>query len=107
MRVHANRYGRAFAADLSESVDLGEAIQFVGLDVRAAQTAVAAVELGSGRVRQQRIVAPPVAAVEWLAGLPGRVRAVYEAGPTRFGLARVARERGIEVMVCSPGAIPG
>ena len=34
------------------------------------------------------------------------VRAVYEAGPTGFGLARAARAAGIEMMVCSPGAIP-
>jgi transposase len=85
---------------------VSEAIQFVGLDVHAAQTAVAAVELGSGVVRQQRIAGPPVAAVAWLAALPGAVRAVYEAGPTGFGLARAARELGIEMMVCSPGAIP-
>ena len=38
--------------------------------------------------------------------LPGPVRAVYEAGPTGFGLARAGRAAGIEVMVCSPGAIP-
>ena len=38
--------------------------------------------------------------------LPGPVRAVYEAGPTGFGLARQARAEGLEVMVCSPGAIP-
>lgn len=85
---------------------MSEAIQFVGLDVHAAQTVAAAVELGTGVVRQQRIVGPPVSAVQWLAGLPGEVRAVYEAGPTGFGLARAARERGIQVMVCSPGAIP-
>jgi transposase len=34
------------------------------------------------------------------------VRAVYEAGPTGFGLARLAREQGLQMMVCSPGAIP-
>ena len=34
------------------------------------------------------------------------MRAVYEAGPTGFGLARAARAAGIEMMVCSPGAIP-
>jgi transposase len=37
---------------------------------------------------------------------PGPVRTVYEAGPTGFGLARAARASGIEMMVCSPGAIP-
>jgi hypothetical protein len=38
--------------------------------------------------------------------LPGPVRAVYEAGPTGFELARAAREAGVELMVCAPGAIP-
>ena len=85
---------------------MSEAIRFVGFDVHAARTAVAAVELGSGVVGEQRIVGPPAAVVEWLVGLPGVVRAVYETGPTGFGLARAARERGIEMMVCSPGAIP-
>ena len=37
--------------------------------------------------------------------LPGPVRAVYEAGPTGFGLARQARDQGPGMMVCSPGAI--
>src|ERR1700722_14539384 len=36
----------------------------------------------------------------------GEVRAVYEAGPTGFELARAVREAGVEVMVCAPGAIP-
>lgn len=46
------------------------------------------------------------AAIDWLQSLPGPVRAVYEAGPTGFGLARAARAAGVEMMVCSPGAIP-
>jgi transposase len=43
---------------------------------------------------------------EWLQSLPGEVRAVYEAGPTGFELARAARAAGVELMVCAPGAIP-
>src|SRR5215218_10832796 len=67
------------------SVDVTDGICFVGLDVHARKTA---------------------AAIAWLQTLPGEVRAVYEAGPTGFGLARAGRAAGIEVMVCSPGAIP-
>jgi hypothetical protein len=37
--------------------------------------------------------------------LPGPVRAVYEAGPTGYGLVRRARAEGIEMAVCSPGNI--
>jgi transposase len=83
-----------------------DGICFVGLDVHARKTAAAAVQLGSGEVFKARIGGPPVAAIEWLQSLPGPVRAVYEAGPTGFGLARAGRAAGIEVMVCSPGAIP-
>jgi transposase len=35
----------------------------------------------------------------------GPVRAVYEAGPTGFGLARAGREQGIDVRVVAPGSI--
>lgn len=78
----------------------------MGLVVHARKTAGAAVQLGSGEVFRAQISGSPVAAIEWLESLPGPVRAVYEAGPTGFGLARAARAAGVEVMVCSPGAIP-
>ena len=34
------------------------------------------------------------------------MRAVYEAGPTGFGLAREAKERGIDVRVVAAGKVP-
>src|SRR3954468_18099710 len=88
------------------SVDVTDGICFAGLDVHARKTAAAAVQLGSGEVFRAQIAGGPVAAIDWLRTLPGAVRAVYEAGPTGFGLARAARAAGVEVMVCSPGAIP-
>jgi transposase len=88
------------------SVDVSEGICFAGLDVHARKTAAAAVQLGSGEVFKAQIAGSPVEAIGWLQSLPGSVRAVYEAGPTGFGLARAARAAGVEVMVCSPGAIP-
>jgi transposase len=88
------------------SVDVSDGICFAGLDVHARKTAAAAVRLGSGEVWKAQIAGSPSAAIEWLQTLPGPVRAVYEAGPTGFGLARAARAAGLEVMVCSAGAIP-
>jgi transposase len=88
------------------SVDMTDGICFAGLDVHARKTAAAAVQLGSGEVFKARLSGSPRAVIEWLVSLPGPVRAVYEAGPTGFGLARQARAEGLEVMVCSPGAIP-
>ena len=83
-----------------------DGICFVGLDVHARKTAAAAVQLGSGEVFKAQLSGSPAAALQWFATLPGPVRAVYEAGPTGFGLARAARAAGVEVMVCAPGAIP-
>src|SRR3954449_12418888 len=88
------------------SVDMSDGICFAGLDVHARKTAAAAVQLGSGEVFKAQLAGSPRAIIEWLVGLPGAVRAVSEAGPTGFGLARLARAEGLEVMVCSPGAIP-
>jgi transposase len=88
------------------SVDVSDGICFAGLDVHARKTAAAAVRLGTGEVFRARLGAGPDEAIGWLRSLPGEVRAVYEAGPTGFMLARAARAAGIEVMVCAPGAIP-
>jgi len=74
--------------------------------VHARKVAAAAVVLGSGEVFRAQLGGSPDEAIEWLRSLPGDVRAVYEAGPTGFGLARAARAVGLEVMVCSPGSIP-
>src|SRR3954454_13172453 len=88
------------------SVDVRDGICFAGLDVHARKTAAAAVQLGSGEVWKAQLPGSPTAAIAWLQTLPGPVRAVYEAGPAGFGLARAARAAGLEVMVCLPGAIP-
>jgi len=76
-----------------------DGICFVGLDVHARKTAAAAVQLGSGEVFKAQLSGSPEAALQWFATLPGPVRAVYEGGPTGFGLARAARAAGVEMMV--------
>ena len=78
----------------------------VGLDVHAAQTHAAVLDTLTGELRVRRLICPPLEVVMFLEGLGGGVRAVYEAGPTGFGLARAARERGIALDVVAPGSIP-
>jgi transposase len=78
----------------------------VGLDVHARQTHAAVLTPDTGEVQSSRLRLAPDDIVGFLAGLPGPVRAVYEAGPTGFGLARAGRERGIDVRVVAPGSIP-
>jgi hypothetical protein len=47
----------------------------------------------------------PHEVLAWLLELPGPVRAVYEVGPTGYGLARRARAAGIDMQVCAAGMI--
>jgi|SRR5215204_324403 len=82
-----------------------KAMSLVGLDVHARQTHAAVLVPDTGEVRVSKLRMAPVEVVGFLEGL-GPLRAVYEAGPTGFGLARAARERGIDVRVAAPGSIP-
>jgi transposase len=81
-------------------------ISLVGLDVHASQTHAAVLDVATGELRGIRLRMAPVQVVEFLSGLPGPVRAVYEAGPTGFGLARAAVQRGIDVRVVAAGKVP-
>src|SRR5688572_17435899 len=83
-----------------------KAMTLVGLDVHARQTHAAVLDARSGEVGVSRLRMAPVEVVSFLEGLGPGVVAVYEAGPTGFGLARAGRERGVDVCVVAPGSIP-
>ena len=98
--------GPSLTPQLWEVPTMPDSISLVGLDVHAAQTHAAVLDLATGELRRTRLRVPPREVVSFLAQLPGPVRAVYEAGPTGFGLARSARALGIDVQVVAPGKIP-
>jgi transposase len=79
---------------------------WVGLDVHARSTHAAVIDSLTGELRRARLGSGSEPVVEWLVGLPGPVRAVYEAGPTGFGLARAARAAGVDLQVVAPGKTP-
>ena len=85
---------------------MNRSISLVGLDVHAAQTYAAVLDTRSGELRGVKLRMAPVEVAGFLAELPGPVRAVYEAGPTGFGLAREAIERGVDVRVVAAGKVP-
>lgn len=85
---------------------MAKGMTLVGLDVHARQTHAAVLDPATGELGVSRLRMAPVEVVSFLEGLGARVRAVYEAGPTGFGLARAGRERGIDVCVAAPGSIP-
>ena len=80
-------------------------MRWVGLDVHAHASAVAVFDDVTGEVITRRVNGRPWEVLDVLRELPRPLRAVYEAGPTGYGLVRRARAEGIEMAVCSPGNI--
>jgi transposase len=78
----------------------------VGLDVHANQTHLFSLDLATGEAVRRRIEGPPEAVLRHLEQFGEGLLAVYEAGPTGFGLARTAAELGIDLRVAAPGLIP-
>jgi transposase len=85
---------------------MAKATCLVGLDVHARQTHAAVLDLRSGQLEMRRLNCPPEQTVAFLRDLATPVVAVYEAGPTGFGLAREATRHGLDVRVVAPGSIP-
>lgn len=83
-----------------------KATRLVGLDVHARQTHAAILHPDSGELGVSRLRMAPLEVVSVLEDMGPGVVAVYEAGPTGFGLAREARARGIDMRVVAPGSIP-
>jgi transposase len=79
-----------------------EGMRWVGLDVHASESTAAVFDQASGEVVTRRVRGRPHELVALLREVVPPVRAVYEAGPTGYGLARRARAEGIAVDVCAP-----
>jgi transposase len=85
---------------------MAKAMTLVGLDVHSRQTHAAVLDPATGELAVSKLRMAPEEVVSFLEALGPTVRAVYEAGPSGFGLARAARDRGIDVRVAAPGSIP-
>ena len=67
---------------------MAQARTFVALDVHVSGTVAAMIDRESGELRRRRLSGSGAEVAEFVAALPGPVRATYEAGPTGFALAR-------------------
>lgn len=74
---------------------MGQVRSWAGLDVRAGNVLAVTVDRESGELRSRRLSGRTSEVVEFCAGLPGPMRVAYEAGPTRFTLARALEHAGI------------
>ena len=77
----------------------------VGLDVHARSVVACGLDGQTGEVFERRLTPDHREILEWIGSLPGAVAAVYEAGPTGFGLARFLLGAGIECSVAAPSKL--
>ena len=73
----------------------------VGLDVHARSVVAAAIDGVTGEVFRARLTPAHQDVIGWVRGLPGPSAAVYEAGPTGFGLCRALTAEGIRCEVAA------
>ena len=85
---------------------MAKARSLVGLDVHAMKIVAAVLDAETGELAHFRMGGEVVGAAGFCAGLPGPVRATYEAGPTGYGLARELTRRDVECVVAAPSKIP-
>src|SRR3954469_11866578 len=78
---------------------------WAAFDVHVSGVVAATLERDSGELRVQRLPGRSEDVAAFAATLPGPVRATYEAGPTRFVLARRLEAVGVDCVVCAPGLI--
>jgi len=90
---------------MDEEAPAMESMRWVGVDVHAKESVAAVLDQATGEVSTHRIAGRPDVVLDWLTTVAQPFRAVYEAGPTGYGLVRRASERGLDVVVCAPGHI--
>jgi transposase len=77
----------------------------VGLDVHARSVVAAAIDGVTGEVFRARLTPACEDVLGWVRRLPGPSAAVYEAGPTGFGLARALAAASIRCEVAAPSKL--
>jgi len=73
--------------------------------VHARSVAAAAIDGLTGKVFKARLCPARTEIIAWIGGLPGPCAAVYESGPTGFGLARALAGAGVRCEVAAASKI--
>ena len=81
---------------------MAKAKTLVGLDVHASKVVAAMLDAETGELRFNRLPGGTDRTLALCAGLEPPVQAVYEAGPTGFGLARALGAAGVDCLVAAP-----
>lgn len=78
---------------------------FVGLDVHAKSVVACALNPATAEVQHTKMSAEPEVVLSWIQRFPTDTKAVYEAGPTGYPLARYLQEHGVDCVIAAPSKL--
>ncbi|WP_396277456.1 IS110 family transposase [Glutamicibacter creatinolyticus] len=81
---------------------------FIGMDVHARSVKICAITPETGEVQRASLAMDHHGVRDWIVAHGGEIstlRAVYEAGPTGYGLARTLTAAGIQCVVAAPSRL--
>lgn len=78
---------------------------FIGLDVHAQTVAACALYPATGEVEHAKMAMEPDVILSWIQRFPSDVKAVYEAGPTGYALARHLLDHGVDCVIAAPSKL--
>ena len=77
----------------------------VGLDVHARSVVAYAMDVQTGEIFKARLCPDPAEVTAWIKTLPSPAAAIYEAGPTGYGLARTLLASDVRTVVAAPSKL--
>lgn len=78
---------------------------YIGLDVHAQFIVACALNPATGAIDRAKMNADPMAVLDWIQKQETGAKAVYEAGPTGFGLARFLTGHSIDCVIAAPSKL--
>ncbi|MGP4992733.1 IS110 family transposase [Glutamicibacter ardleyensis] len=75
------------------------------MDVHAQTVVACALNTATGEVQRTKMSPEPEVVLSWIQRFPTDSKAVYEAGPTGYPLARHLREHGIDCVIAAPSKL--
>lgn len=78
---------------------------YIGLDVHAQTVVACALNPATGEIERAKMAMEPDVVLSWIQRFPADAKAVYEAGPTGYTLARHLLVHGVDCVIAAPSKL--
>lgn len=78
---------------------------YIGLDVHAQTVVACALNPATGEIERTKMAMDSGVVLSWIQRFPSDAKAVYEAGPTGYALARHLLDHGVDCVIAAPSKL--